>query len=92
MQIRSNTLKFILCAATSLVPVGAMSVPAAAQQIRLEEIVVTARKRDESLMEVPLAITAFSAATLEKMNLTDMTDLATFTPGFQKEWDLQRTK
>ncbi|MCB2106961.1 MAG: TonB-dependent receptor [Rhodobacteraceae bacterium] len=53
-----------------------------AQVTGLEEIVVTARKRSESLMEVPLAISAFSAATLEKMGLTDMTDLSTFTPGF----------
>ena len=33
----------------------------------LDEIVVTARKREESLMEVPLAITAFTAEKLEAM-------------------------
>ena len=53
-----------------------------AQNLALEEIVVTARKRDESLMTVPLAITALSADTLEKMNLTTMEEVATFTPGF----------
>ena len=53
-----------------------------AQEPALEEIVVTARKVEESLMEAPLAISAMSAATLEKMNLTDMTEIASFTPGF----------
>lgn len=51
-------------------------------QAALEEIIVTARKRDESLMEIPLAISAFSAETLEKMNLTEMNEIAAFTPGF----------
>jgi iron complex outermembrane receptor protein len=51
-------------------------------QGQLEEIVVTARKQEESLMTAPLAISAFSAETLEKMNLTEMTEIAEYTPGF----------
>ena len=76
---RSSALAATTALITSLMLPGAAAV---AQNLALEEIVVTARKRSESLMEVPLAITAFSAATLEKMALTEMTDLATFTPGF----------
>jgi len=53
-----------------------------AQEPALEEIVVTARKVEENLMEAPLAISAMSAATLEKMNLTEMGEIASFTPGF----------
>ena len=67
---------------TSALALTAFASETAAQSFALEEIVVTARKREESLMEAPLAISAFSAATIEKMNLTEMTDLATFTPGF----------
>lgn len=48
----------------------------------LEEIVVTARKREEGLMDVPLAITAMSADTIAKMGITSMNDIAAFTPGF----------
>ncbi len=55
---------------------------AVAQGAALEEIVVTARKVEENLMEAPLAISAMSADTLEKMNLTEMTEIASFTPGF----------
>lgn len=46
----------------------------------MSEIVVTARKRSESLLEVPLAITAMSAASMEKKGVDDLLDVANFTP------------
>ena len=53
--------------------------PASAQG--LEEIVVTARKTEESLMEVPLSITAVSSANIEAANIKDVRDVAAYTPG-----------
>ena len=47
----------------------------------LEEIVVTATKRGESVQDVPLAITAFSGDFSRNVNLDDVKDLITFTPG-----------
>ena len=47
----------------------------------LEEIVVTARKREESLMETPISISAFNGETLADMNLTSIDQIATQTPG-----------
>ncbi len=44
-------------------------------------IVVTARKREESLLEVPLAITAVSAEQIEQRGITSVTDLVDNTPG-----------
>ena len=49
---------------------------------RIEEIVVTARKREESLLEVPLAITAFSAQRIEDLGISRMSDIVEFSPGF----------
>jgi iron complex outermembrane receptor protein len=46
----------------------------------LSEIVVTARKKSETLLEVPLAITALSSATLEKRNVQSLQDVASYTP------------
>ena len=46
----------------------------------LDEIVVTARKREESLMEVPLAITAFSAESIESMGMAQLNDIQLYTP------------
>ena len=40
-------------------------VPAAAAKAGLEEIVVTARRREERLQTVPIAITAFTQADLD---------------------------
>ncbi len=53
---------------------------ALAQQTALEEIVVTARKREESLQDVPLSITAFSADFIEKNGIRSIDDVAKLTP------------
>ena len=49
----------------------------------IEEIIVTARKRDESIIEAPLAITALSGETMEMRGIEDRRDLNRFTPGFK---------
>ena len=46
-----------------------------------DEIVVTATKRAESIQDVPLAITAYDAKFVREVNLEDVKDLVTFTPG-----------
>ncbi len=51
----------------------------AAQEI--EEIIVSATKRSESIQDVPLAITAFTGDFVRDVNLDDVKDLVTFTPG-----------
>ena len=49
----------------------------------LEEVVVTARKRDESLLEIPVAITAFSAEQLDRGGFINLQDLSFQTAGLQ---------
>jgi iron complex outermembrane receptor protein len=46
----------------------------------LDSIVVTARKRDESLAEVPASITAFTSESLAAFNIQSFPDYATKTP------------
>lgn len=58
------------------------AVPAVAQQAGIEEIVVTVRKRSESLQEVPLSVTAFSQESIEQQQISNLDDLARLTPGF----------
>jgi outer membrane receptor protein involved in Fe transport len=64
----------------------AANTPAVAQSDeagpRLEEIVVTARKRSEDIQSIPVSVTAFSAAAIEERGLTNLQDLSRFTPGF----------
>ena len=52
----------------------------AADSVSIEEIVVTARRREESLQDVPIAVTAFSADQLQKIGATDITALQQTTP------------
>ena len=57
-------------------------VPAVAQEYELEEVVVTAQRRAESLQDVPLAITAFNEEQLEQMGIVDIKAVTERTPGF----------
>jgi len=48
----------------------------------LEEIVITAQRRAESLQEVPISVTSFDADDLREANIRILSDIATRTPGF----------
>ena len=54
----------------------------AATPAPIEEIVVTAQLRRETLQAVPLAVTAISGAALSRENIENFADLAKITPGF----------
>jgi iron complex outermembrane receptor protein len=45
-----------------------------------DEIVVTARKREESLQEVPIAVTVLSNEIMEAQSMRDLNDIGDFTP------------
>jgi outer membrane receptor protein involved in Fe transport len=47
----------------------------------LEEIVVTATRREENISRVPISITAFSQEMLDQKGIKDFADVARFTPG-----------
>ena len=48
----------------------------------LEEVVVTARKREESLRDVPLTVTAVTADAIERLGIRDAYDVSLYTPAF----------
>ena len=66
---------------------GAMAITQApvafAQEGVLEEVVVTARKREESLQETPVAVTALSAATLRDAGVRNLADLNQIAPNIE---------
>ncbi|WP_439532229.1 TonB-dependent receptor [Polymorphobacter sp.] len=81
----SRLLTLLLASASALV----IAAPATAQETAdaaeagSAEIVVTARKRAESLQDVPLSVQAFTAETLEASNILNLEGLAAFAPGVQ---------
>ena len=55
--------------------------PAAfAQDASVEELVVTAQKREENIQDVPMAVTAFSTKKLEELQVNSFNDYAKFLP------------
>ncbi len=49
----------------------------------LDEVVVTARRQEERLQEVPVVVTAFSAADLAERSITELADLQGAVPSLQ---------
>lgn len=77
--LKSKTSSLLQQCSLTAVLAAFVTVPAAfAQQ---DEIVVTAQKREESIRDVPLAITAITGQVTREVNLDDVKDLVTFTPG-----------
>ena len=54
--------------------------PAPAESVGLEEIIVTARRSEERLQDVPISITVFNQEQLTDRNIVNAGDLATYTP------------
>lgn len=65
--------------------------PATVSAQALEEIVVTARKTEEALMSAPVAVSAFTARTIEEKGLVTINDIAQFTPGLSFSQAFGRT-
>jgi len=59
---------------------AAASETPASSATTLDTVTVTARKREETLQEVPVAVTAFTPETLEKLNVNDLGDLGAQVP------------
>lgn len=76
MKTISNILSSIITAG-----LGCGLAAAGMAQGVLEEIIVTAQKREESLQDLAASITAFNSAAIEERRLGDMANLAMATPG-----------
>src|SRR5438309_5239581 len=60
---------------------GSGAQPAAAEGAVLQEVVVTAQKREQNLQKVPIAITALSGDQLVQRGVSNTLDLASASPG-----------
>src|SRR5277367_4079827 len=70
-----------VCAATASFAYDAAADTDTAAAPALEEIVVTATRREESISRVPISITAMSQEMLDTKGIKDFADVARFTPG-----------
>lgn len=63
--------------------ISALSNPVSAQELMLEEVIVTAQKREQNLQDVPVAVTALSGQTISDNGIKDMFDLQVNAPGLR---------
>jgi len=82
--MRIWNLAFGTALATSMVSFtpAAFAQDAAAASTGVDEIVVTAQRRDERVQDVPISITALSTADLKRAGINDVSRLEQVTPGF----------
>ena len=57
---------------------------ASAGQAALQEIVVTAEKRSETVQSTPMSVTAYSGAQLQAAGISDMSEVGYETPGISE--------
>ena len=63
--------------AIALAPLPALSQP------MLEEVIVTAQKREQGLQDVPISVEAFSAEQIDNLSAQDIADLGVFAPNVE---------
>ena len=92
----NTTIKFtlptlLLVGATVLVWPGGQAVAQGTSAGALEEITVTARRREESLMDTPVSITAFSAQDIQDRQIFRSHQLAESTPNLHYRTQVEGT-
>ena len=71
----------LLCAMSSLtIAVYVPGFSAAATGYGMEEVVITARKREENLQQTPISVTAISGDLIDSAGLSDITSIESVTP------------
>lgn len=79
-QSQSSRVAAAVARALVLAPLAAAAAQQAEQEAVLEEIVVTAERRETALQDTPISIIALSAEALEQKGIEDLQDVALFTP------------
>lgn len=82
VMTRALTMTAALSASLGATPLSAQTPGADSNtaDIEITEIIVTARRTEERLQDVPISITVFNQEQLTNRNVTTATDLANFTP------------
>ena len=78
MKYRYTTLSLAMASSLLLTP----NLSTAEGLTVLEEIVVTARKQNESLVDTPVAVSVIGAEFFEQTGFNSMADIVKFVPGF----------
>jgi iron complex outermembrane receptor protein len=67
-------------AAAVALALGLAPLAQAAEETTLEEVIITAERREQNLQDIPISATVLSAADLDKRGVTDLNDIQTVAP------------
>jgi iron complex outermembrane receptor protein len=88
--LASSTLLISVALGTTAVHAQTRPTTAAATNT-IEELVVTAEKREQSLQDVPIAISAFTSEKRDLIGINTIQDMTNFTPGLNYSSAVDRT-
>jgi iron complex outermembrane recepter protein len=75
-----HTLPASRVAAAVALALGLANIAQAAEEITLDEVIVTAERREQNLQDVPISATVLSARDLDRRGVTDLNDIQTVAP------------
>ena len=81
MDFSKISYGFISCLFVAVLSLNIITVSAQDSDSRLEEIVVTAQKKEQGLSEVPISIQVLSSDKIDTLGITSLEDLQTHVPG-----------
>ena len=76
-----NTTRALAQSALSGLVAATLALPVAAQELQLEEVIVTAQKRQQTLQDVPVSVAVIGSDDLQKTVTNNFNDLAKITSG-----------
>ena len=79
---KARFARSVLSASIAFIAAGAIAPSVTAADFALEEVVVTAQKREQSMQDVPVAVTAMNADAMKASGVDDVADLNTANPSF----------
>lgn len=79
-SVLKKPIYLALIGAGLLISTGPVVAQGSGDSLQIEEVVVTARKREENLQETPISITAITADTIADAHLTDLSSIEAMTP------------
>ena len=81
LRLRSALVVSASAAALAISATPVFAQDAAADSFQIEELVVTAEKREQALQDVPVAVSAYTSGQRDVMGVTTIQDFVNFTPG-----------
>ena len=78
----STKLTLILLGLSQAAALNAQENPQSRRGLSIEEVLVTAQKREEGANDIPLAIATYTGEDLVALGVSDTTDLGKLLPGF----------